>query len=289
MSEGGWVKSLLLFFDKVSILLPDYMYRRHHLADPLEDRDCWRCLNQDTGIDHEMATTLAEAVRGLLAGGVFDDLPRGDPFHELSQSRMGYERLQAEQHLEGGTAYRQVRPTTTDSPVHPRDHLGRSRFSNSGPSAFTPDTRMNVAAPGGSTRCGAESMCGRASTSMLAHSGDGGWIPRPGSLAQPRVAVRTSTPPCTSREGYHDIELLRLLGPVADRYTRSLSASGIPRRPLSLNTAPGWSGRTVGKVAGSGSRIRLADWPPVAPFGDRYPPPPSPSTRAFALARMSLM
>ena len=43
MGEGGWVKSLLLFFDKVSILLPGYMYGRHHLADPvlaepLEDR-----------------------------------------------------------------------------------------------------------------------------------------------------------------------------------------------------------------------------------------------------------
>lgn len=33
MSEGGWVKSLLLFFDKVSILLPGYMYGRHHFAD----------------------------------------------------------------------------------------------------------------------------------------------------------------------------------------------------------------------------------------------------------------
>ena len=95
MGEGGWVKSLLLFFDKVSILLPDYMYGRHHLADPvlaepLEDRGLLEVLEPAHWIDHEMATALAEVVSGLLAGGVFDDLPRGVPFHELSQSRMGY-------------------------------------------------------------------------------------------------------------------------------------------------------------------------------------------------------
>ena len=78
MSEGGWVKSLL-FLDKVSILLPDYMYGRHHLADPvlpepLDDRGLLDVLEPGHWIDHEMATMLAEAVRGMLAGGVFDDL-----------------------------------------------------------------------------------------------------------------------------------------------------------------------------------------------------------------------
>ena len=29
------VVTLLLFFDKVSILLPGYMYGRHHFADPV--------------------------------------------------------------------------------------------------------------------------------------------------------------------------------------------------------------------------------------------------------------
>ena len=95
MPEGGWVKSLLLFFDKVAILLPDYMYGRHHradpvLAEPLEDQGLLEVLEPTRWIDHEMATKLAEAVSGLLADGVFDGLPRDVPFHELSQSRMGY-------------------------------------------------------------------------------------------------------------------------------------------------------------------------------------------------------
>ncbi len=95
MGEGGWVKSLLLFFDKVSILLPGYMYGRHHLADPvlaepLEDRGLLEVLEPTQWIDHDMATKLANVVNGLLASGVFDDLPRDVHFHELSQSRMGY-------------------------------------------------------------------------------------------------------------------------------------------------------------------------------------------------------
>ena len=95
MGEGSWVKSLLLFFDKVSILLPDYMYGRHYVADPvlaepLEDQGLLQVLEPNRWVDEEMVESLAEAVSGLLANGVFDDLPKEDYFHELSQSRMGY-------------------------------------------------------------------------------------------------------------------------------------------------------------------------------------------------------
>ena len=93
--EGAWVKSLLPFFDKVSILLPSYMYGRHHVADPvlaepLEDQGLLEVLEPNNWVDGKMAKSLAEAVSGLLANGVFDDLPKEDHFHELSQSRMGY-------------------------------------------------------------------------------------------------------------------------------------------------------------------------------------------------------
>ena len=95
MGEGGWVKSLLLFFDKVAILLPDYMYGRHHsadpvLAEPLEDQGLLEVLEPKAWIDKDMAKKMAEAVSGLLANGMFDELPRDAYFHELSQSRMGY-------------------------------------------------------------------------------------------------------------------------------------------------------------------------------------------------------
>ena len=93
--DGGWVKSLLLFFDQVSILLPRYMHGRHEIEDPtlvipLEERGLLQVLEPNDWVDDEMATQLAEVVVELLTNGAFDDLPESDYFAELSQSRMGY-------------------------------------------------------------------------------------------------------------------------------------------------------------------------------------------------------
>ena len=93
--ENGWVKSLLLFFDQVSILLPKYMYGRPHRADPalvepLEDLGLLKILEPADWVDAGMATRLAEIMLGLLSNGAFTDLDRDVYFHELSQSRMGY-------------------------------------------------------------------------------------------------------------------------------------------------------------------------------------------------------
>ena len=71
------------------------MYGRHHVADPvlaepLEDRGLLEVLEPNKWVDEEMAKSLAETVSGLLANGVFDDLPKEVHFHELSRSRMGY-------------------------------------------------------------------------------------------------------------------------------------------------------------------------------------------------------
>ena len=93
--ESGWVKSLLLFFDQLAILLPDYMYGQHGIADPsmvepLEERGLLRVLEPDDWIDKEAAESLTGAVDGLLAAGAFDALPQNVGFHELSYSRMCY-------------------------------------------------------------------------------------------------------------------------------------------------------------------------------------------------------
>ena len=95
MNEGGWVKSLLLFFDKVSILLPGLYVRATSLRRPRVGRAARRPgLARGAGtpkwIDQDMAKKLAEGVSGLLANGVFDDLSKDVHFHELSQSRLGY-------------------------------------------------------------------------------------------------------------------------------------------------------------------------------------------------------
>ena len=93
--DSGWIKSLLLFFDDVAILLPDYMYGRHidadpTLTDPLEDRGLLKVLEPNDWIDEEVAGKLTKVVVELLDNGTFDELPKAEYFAELSQSRMGY-------------------------------------------------------------------------------------------------------------------------------------------------------------------------------------------------------
>ena len=93
--ENGWIKSLLLFFDQVAILLPAYMYDRHKMADPtlsgpLEDQGLLRILDPKTWVDQAMAEKVASTVIDLLAAGVFDVLPEAHHFAELSKSRIGY-------------------------------------------------------------------------------------------------------------------------------------------------------------------------------------------------------
>jgi hypothetical protein len=93
--EGAWVKSLLLFFDQIAILLPRYMRGRQTAADPtlagpLEDQGLLRILEPNDWVDQSMTEKLATIMVDLLTTGAFDDLRESQYFAELSQSRIGY-------------------------------------------------------------------------------------------------------------------------------------------------------------------------------------------------------
>ena len=93
--EGGWIKSLLLFFDEIAILLPSYMRGRNLVADPtlaepLEDRGLLRVLQPEAFVDEATATELTEVIEALIRDGGFDDLSKAGGFAELSMSRMGF-------------------------------------------------------------------------------------------------------------------------------------------------------------------------------------------------------
>ncbi|MDE2981789.1 MAG: hypothetical protein OXU74_11395 [Gemmatimonadota bacterium] len=94
-SESDWIKSLLLFFDRVAILLPGYMYGQHVMADPilagpLEERGLLQVLEPNDWVNESMAHQLGEIIVELLTNGGFDDLSREDQFLELSYSRLGH-------------------------------------------------------------------------------------------------------------------------------------------------------------------------------------------------------
>lgn len=99
--ESSWIKSLLLFFDGVAILLPDYMSGRElvadpSLAEPLSDQGLLKVLQPEWFVDDEMANRLAEGMVELIAGGAFDPSPPTEaPFAALSMSRMGFAELSA--------------------------------------------------------------------------------------------------------------------------------------------------------------------------------------------------
>lgn len=92
--RGDWIKSLLLFFDGVAVLVPDYMRDRPLLADPtlaqpLADQGLLHRLSPETLIDQATAETLTDLLDRLINEGAFDGLDRGGAFAELSYSRLG--------------------------------------------------------------------------------------------------------------------------------------------------------------------------------------------------------
>lgn len=93
--EHGWVKSLLLFFDEIALLVPDYKRHQPALQDPvlagvLEDEGLLRIIEPEWFVDAPMTRDLAEVMVGLITAGAFDDLPKTRRFDELSMSRAGY-------------------------------------------------------------------------------------------------------------------------------------------------------------------------------------------------------
>ena len=99
--ESSWIKSLLLFFDGVAILLPDYMSGRELIADPslaesLSDRGLLKVLQPEWFVDSELSNRLAEGMVELIVSGAFDGTAANEaPFAALSMSRMGFAGLSA--------------------------------------------------------------------------------------------------------------------------------------------------------------------------------------------------
>ena len=126
--EHGGVKSLLLFFDEIALLVPDY--KRHQpanmdpeLAGALEDANLLRIIEPEWFVDAEMTGMLAEAMVAIIDAGAFDDLSPTEPFAELSMSRAGFagEREVAER-VVGLLSERGLAAETADGlsiPMHP--------------------------------------------------------------------------------------------------------------------------------------------------------------------------
>lgn len=92
--DAGWVKSLVLFFDEVALLVPDYMRERPlsldpAIAEPLEAAGLLRILSPEELVGQDATEKLASAMTDVITSGALDNLPPQGRFEELSWSRMG--------------------------------------------------------------------------------------------------------------------------------------------------------------------------------------------------------
>lgn len=126
--EGSWIKSLLLFFDEIAVLLPDYMDGRQFLADPtlaepMAERGLLRVLHPESFLDQRTIAQLGALMEALLAGDAFVELTEAEQFAELSMSRMGLGTLDAvAQRLHAELERRALAKPSADGlsiPLHP--------------------------------------------------------------------------------------------------------------------------------------------------------------------------
>jgi hypothetical protein len=93
--RGDWVKNLIVFFDGVALLVPEYMKDKPRILDPaivagLEQHNLLHMLQPETVVDATATAQLAVAMREIIESGKLDSLPAESDFHELSMSRLGY-------------------------------------------------------------------------------------------------------------------------------------------------------------------------------------------------------
>lgn len=89
------IKNLLLFFDGVGLLVPEYMSERPFRLDPvltagLHEHGLLHILKPEELMDQAATEGLATQLTEIIASGALDDLGgKSGPYEELSMSRMG--------------------------------------------------------------------------------------------------------------------------------------------------------------------------------------------------------
>lgn len=91
---SDWIKTLILFFDGVGILLPNYMKGKLEHEDPataipLMEKGLLHILEPERIVDKKATEQLGLVMGDLIKSGALDKLPKDIRYHEISYSRMG--------------------------------------------------------------------------------------------------------------------------------------------------------------------------------------------------------
>ena len=93
---GDWIKNLVLFFDGIALLVPQYMKDRPEILDRslvvgLKEHGLLEIIEPETAVDKSATEKLAMAMTNVISSGVLDELAKEETaFHKLSMSRLGW-------------------------------------------------------------------------------------------------------------------------------------------------------------------------------------------------------
>ncbi|MEZ6057664.1 MAG: hypothetical protein R3C01_13265 [Planctomycetaceae bacterium] len=92
-----WAKNLILFFDGIGMLIPNYMEHHSDLDDMaviagLKEHALFHVIEPETAVDKGATKTLANSLVDIIVSDRLDHLRKdeGTHFHTLSRSRLGY-------------------------------------------------------------------------------------------------------------------------------------------------------------------------------------------------------
>ena len=94
--NGDWIKNLILFFDGIALLVPEYMTETIEQYDPaivagLREHDLLHIVEPEKAVDKAASRTLASLMTDIIVSGALDFLAKdSSAFHEISMSRLGY-------------------------------------------------------------------------------------------------------------------------------------------------------------------------------------------------------
>jgi hypothetical protein len=95
-SSGDWIKNLILFFDGVALLVPNYMGDAPEEVDPaivagLKQYGLLEIIEPEKAVNKSATEKLATALTDIITSGALDDLAKQQTaFQTISRSRMGY-------------------------------------------------------------------------------------------------------------------------------------------------------------------------------------------------------
>ena len=92
---GDWIKNLVLFFDGIALLVPDYMKDRPEQIDGpvvmgLKEKGLLEIIEPERAVDRSATEQFANAMTDVIVSGSLDKLSKENTsFHEISMSRLG--------------------------------------------------------------------------------------------------------------------------------------------------------------------------------------------------------